>query len=234
MGRCFCSMMFPGCQVCCCTDDDEHCTDTVPESGFALGLATSEEIIPPHQAKAEIQEQQPSIPPYHQVAAGSADSGWSANRSLDGTWVDWNDGKPFYHYIHGESLRWANNTFTTLQRGLSNGNSLTMHYRGRHVSAALDASGEKLEWDDGDSWHRAGIDGLWAETSGQVNQIEGYYIRTKGVGHDSEPTTLTILDDRSFSIVLENQNHKAFLDVSGQQLLWEDGDIWHRIPFPVE
>lgn len=148
---------------------------------------------------------------------------------VDGTWIDSSGTRALYHFISGKTLRWADNSTTTIQR-VPDSNAFTMDYEGKPASAQLDPSGTKLEWSDGDTWTRAGIDGTWREgKSTLVHLISGASIRTRGTKVASKAKSLTIINEHCFSIPVGDRVHKAKLDPTGQALLWDDNDVWTRV-----
>merc|ERR1719183_821849 len=150
---------------------------------------------------------------------------------FDGTWVDTASGYQHYHIIEQDKLTWADRTLTMLTIEPQQVKEFSMEYNGKMISASLDLTGNKLEWSDGDTWKRAGLDGMWKEgLTGLITVIEGSFMRrTQGTKLDSKLEPLTPLDEFSFELVIDGQTHKATLDQSGQMLRWNDGDTWKRL-----
>jgi hypothetical protein len=146
---------------------------------------------------------------------------------LDGTWAT---KQRQYHCIEGRFLKWADGSTTLLKRDPSDATRFVMTYRGQTASASMDKSGTKLEWDDGDTWIRAGLDGFWkGGMSGIVHVIEGSTIRNRGMKSDSESRPVTVIDSTSLMLELDGAKHTARMDQSGQMLTFDDGDIWQRV-----
>merc|ERR1740130_2410025 len=55
---------------------------------------------------------------------------------------------------------------------------MKMMYDGNKLIARLDEGGNKLIWDDGDTWCRAGLNGTWEEVTGVTNVIDGSSMTT--------------------------------------------------------
>merc|ERR1712228_897457 len=80
------------------------------------------------------------------------------------------------HIITNNTLTWSN--ANTCNLVFSSG-SMKMLYVGKEMIAHLDGTGDKMQWSDGDVWIRAGLDGLWKESSsGIVHTISGSTLST--------------------------------------------------------
>jgi len=79
------------------------------------------------------------------------------------------------HVIADTIFTWADGSTSSLT---FEDNSMKMTYDGNEMIARLDEGGNKLIWDDGDTWCRAGLNGTWEEATGVTNVIDGFEMTT--------------------------------------------------------
>ena len=142
---------------------------------------------------------------------------------LEGAWEE-PRGSKRVHVIQGSVLRWSNGLESLLE---VDGKAIKLVETA--AVGQLDPGGQKLEWNDGDTWTRGGLNGLWVDKAGSAcHTIEGATLRTNMKSWSAATHSLLLFGPRSFSINLEGTTHTAMVDPSGMKLYWLDGDIWTR------
>jgi len=130
------------------------------------------------------------------------------------------------HIITDTTLRWSSVATSDL---VFCGNTMKMIYRGKEMSGSLDEAGEKLQWNDGDIWSRAGLHGWWKErSSGIIHRISGTTVSTLSDRGSERVENVKFLSETCFSITLTDGTHTATLDRIAMVLNWSDGDAWDR------
>lgn len=220
------------CGSCCCTEHEVKVDNAVGKDvpGVKVNIYTDENV---KTEEIEDAEELSAFPPFTVERKFDGEKGSHKVLPLDGTWIDSSSGLSHFHFIDGVILRWADNSTTQLRRVPPMADRFEMDYRGQPCGATLSADGKKLEWTDGDVWNRAGLDGCWKEgMSLLVHVIEGSTIRTRNSKLESKPQKLFLISSVAFELEIESKRHKATLDISGQKLVWDDGDVWRRVTLP--
>lgn len=142
---------------------------------------------------------------------------------LEGAWEEL-QGDRKIHIIKNSTLRWSNGLESLIE---VDGKTLTLKLIGTPASAKLDSGKSQLEWDDGDAWSRATLNGSWLGGGG-CHIIRGAELITKVKNRQAAKHTLSLVGSRSLSVIVDTITHLAMVDPSGMRLHWLDGDVWMR------
>jgi len=104
-----------------------------------------------------------------------------------------------------------------------------MHIVGTTLSAGLDESQAKLQWSDGDTWSRAGLDGSWRKAGFDgLLSISGELLTTLTPNGEKMTNPLAVIDPKTVVILISNATITGTMDSSSMTVNWTDGDQWTR------
>lgn len=152
------------------------------------------------------------------VVMGSRAAAASGSSHFNGLWRD----KEYAHMIKGTVLVWGDDTVTNLQID-ELGGMVSMVFNKNNVQGSLNAARDVLQWSDGDKWTRVTLDGVW-DDYGHFHTIVG----DKLCWSNGTDNPLTLSGWSGVAMVFNGAHVRGTLDLSGDTILWSDGDFWQR------
>jgi len=199
----------------CCTDKDGlpkelHMNAGYDAPGMAMAEALTEGVMTPGIALDVLGDEA-----HEDVVIGSGAAA-SGSSKFNGLWRD----KDYAHMIKGAALVWGDDTVTGLQIDDLD-TSVSMLFNKSTLTGSL--NGNRLEWSDGDNWTRITLDGVW-DDYGHCHQIQSEQL----FWSNGTSTTLLLSGWSGVSMVFNSAHVRGTLDLTGDTILWSDGDVWQR------